>query len=471
MLQTLTPEAEQVIPLEACRYHPDAFAAHYLVDSLPLSIPDFHIEIYNDLADRNLTKIVEIAPTGFAKTSIVGFCAPLWIACYRHYNEVLYISGSGDFAAGRLRRVRAELENNEYIRQDFDLKPGSIWRDDELELSNGVRLLARGKGSQVQGMRPDIIILDDLEDDKEVRSEIERAHLWEWLNLIVFNRLAPGGRIFVIGSLISKLSYLNKLISPDAESRGWQHRIFKAQDKQGRSVWRERFSDIDIENRKRELSGMPGAFEALYQADVSMIQKYTFNMNWVRYWNVLPDDNFPLYAYIDPAVGVDIHNDYTAISIGGMDAQNNLYLVDFIKKRFNVESLELFDVLLALYDRYKLKGIGIETNGFQKFLKVFFDMKCKQVGKFPNIIEVNNSSLRTKEARISSLAPMFQSGKLLINRSHIGLITELEGYPEVDTDDGLDSLAGLKDIIVPGKLNANKGQPHRYQPRNPYINI
>jgi predicted phage terminase large subunit-like protein len=414
--------------------------------------------------------MVEIAPTGFAKTSVVAHAGVTWMTCYKHYREILYISGSHDFACYRLRVVRTELETNERIQRDFDISPGSVWRDDELSTSNDVRVLARGKGSQIQGMRPDIIILDDIEDDEDVRSEIKRAHLWEWLNVIVFNRLAPGGRIFVIGSLISKLSYLNKLIDKDAQDRGWKRRIFKAQIN-GKSSWPERFNNEQIEDRKRDLKGMPGVFEALYQADVSQIQKYHFKMDWLRYWETLPSDKFPLFAFVDPAVGTDIHNDFTAISVGGMDLQNQLWLVEFIKKRFNVETLELFDVLIALYDRYQLKGIGIETNGFQKFLKVFFDMKCKTLGKFPNIIEVKHDSTKSKEARISSLAPMFQSGKILIHREHYGLISELEGYPEVETDDGLDSLAGLKDIVVPGKLNANTGVPRQYRPMNPVINF
>jgi predicted phage terminase large subunit-like protein len=453
-----------------CENNPALFTTTYLEDSLPLKIADFHLKIYEDIADRSLLKVAEIAPTGFAKSSIVSHAAVCWITAYAHYGEVLYISGSHEFACARLRIVRNEIESNELLRADFGLDQGEVWKDDELIVNNKVRILARGKGSQIQGMRPDVIILDDLEDEEDVRSELKRAHLDEWLNLIVYNRLAPQGRIIAIGSLISKLCYLNKLTSKDAEERGWNHRIFKAQDN-GKSIWPERFTYSDLEDRKRSLTGMAGAFDALYQADVSKIQKYTFQMDWLRYWDKLPDDKLPMYAFVDPAVGVEVHNDYTAIAVGGLDLQGNLWVVDFIKKRFNVETLELFNVLFGLYDRWQLKGIGIETNGFQKFLKVFFERECARLRKYPSITEVKHDSKTSKEMRISSLAPLFQSGKIILHRNQFDLIAEIESYPEVETDDGLDALQGLKEMVVPGKLTANYGQIPRYQVGNRSINF
>ena len=458
---------------EICRNRPELFTAIYLKGSLPLRMPEFHVEIYSDIADRSLKKCAVVAPTGFGKSCVISFAAPLWMTCYQHYKQILYISASGGFASDRVRAIRAEVENNELLKQDFGLKPGELWKDDEIFITVGddkdaIRIMSRGKGSQTQGMRPDMVLLDDLEDDEAVRSETKRAHLKEWLNLVIFNRITPQDRIFVIGSLLSKLSYINNLLGVEGKQQGWTGRVYKAQVG-GRSTWQERFSDEDIETRKRDLLGMPGAFEAMYQADVSKIQKYTFQSIWLRRWDRLPSDRFPLFAYIDPAVGENIHHDFTAISVGGMDLQNNLWVVDFIKKRFNVETLELFNLLFAWYDRYKLKGIGIETNGFQKFLKVFFDLECKRLGKFPSIIEVVNGGKTNKAMRIASLAPLMQQGKIIVGRHHHELIAEVEGYPEVENDDGLDSLAGLKDLAVPGKISSNRGVAPRYQPSNPSI--
>ena len=454
--------------MEVCKDSPERFVVYYLKGSLELKIPSFHREIYSLEANSSLKRICVIAPTGFGKSSVVSLAFPVWASVYAKYNEILIISATSSFAEYRLRLISQELDNNDRIREDFGITRSDVWRSDEIILNNGVRILARGRGSQVTGMRPDLIIIDDMETEDQAKSEVERASLKEWFYKTLMNRPSPGGRIFMIGSISSKLAFLNNFITEEAK-KIWTTRIYKTA--QCHSIWQDKWSDKDLAQKKVELAPFTGIYEALYEADVSQIQKYTFQRHWLRYYDRLPENRFPLYVAVDPAIGNSIHSDYTAIAVGGKDLDGKLWIVDIIKKRFNVEALELFGALFQVYDSYKPIKVGIESVSFQKFLKVFFEQECRRMGKFPSVMEIKHDTKTSKQARISSLAPMFQSGNILIKHDMYDLISEYEAYPEVEHDDVLDAVSMLKDMVISGTRGSNRGVLPRYQARNKSINF
>lgn len=411
---------------------PAWFTSHYLKQTLPLEIPDFHVEIYDLAKDSSLKRVAIIAPTGFGKSSCVSLAFPLWASSYAHYAEILIISATAEFANYRLRLIKTEIESNDLLRDDFGIQQGDIWRDNEINLNNEVRILARGRGSQVTGMRPELIIVDDIETEDQAKSELERASLREWFYKTLMNRPAPGGRIFMIGSISSKLAFLNEFLTEESK-QVWETRVYRTT--QCHSIWDAKWSDSDLAKKKVELAPFPGIYEALYESDVTQIQKYTFQKDWLRFYDELPKEKFPLFVTVDPAIGEGIHNDYTAIIVGGMDTNGILWIADVIKQRFNVEALELFGALFQIYDRYKPVKIGIESVAFQKFLKVFFESECRRIGKYPLIVELKHDTPTTKQARISSLAPLFQSGRVMLKRDFYGLLSEYDAYPEVEHDD------------------------------------
>jgi predicted phage terminase large subunit-like protein len=423
---------------------------------MPLSIPEFHEEIYGLVANSSLKRICIIAPTGFGKSSVISFAVPIWAACYAHYKDILIVSASAEFAEYRLRLIKSEFQNNYSLSSDFQIVPSDLWRSDEIILSNGVRITAKGRGAQITGMRPDLIVVDDIETELQAKSEVERASIKEWFYKTLMNRPSPEGRIIMIGSISSKVAFLNNFNTEEAK----QIWFTKSYATEGcRSIWKERWSDDDLRKKKAELAPYSGIYEALYEADVSQIQKYTFKSEWLRYYNTKPEENLPVCIAIDPAIGQNLHNDYTAISVGCMDLKGQIWVLEFIKRKFNLEALELFTVLFNLYDIWRPVKIGIESIGFQKYIKLFFESECKTRGKYPNIIEITPETKTTKYARINGLAPFFQSGKILLKQDMFGLIEEINAYPEVEHDDGLDSLSMLKDMLLSTANlgNRNKG--------------
>jgi predicted phage terminase large subunit-like protein len=466
-LKSLNKEQLTELKPRLAENSPEIFVAHWLKDSLPLDIPQFHEDIYSMAADRSMKRVCIIAPTGFGKSSVVSLAIPVWAACYAHYQEILIVSATSEFANYRLRLIKNEMVNNDMIVNDFGIGTSDIWRENEIVLNNGVRIVARGRGAQVTGMRPDLIIVDDIETEEQAKSEVERASLNEWFYKTLMNRPAPEGRIFMIGSISSRLAFLTSFVTEEARSV-WNTRIYKTN--QCNSIWQAKWSDDELRKKKVELAPYAGIYEALYEADVSQIAKYTFKKDWLRFYDTLPE-GLTKYTVVDPAVGEGVHNDYTAIVTVGVDQIGNTYILDVIKKRFNVEALDLFSALFMVYDVYRPVKIGIESIGFQKFIKVFFEQECRKRGKYPDIVEIKHESMKTKQARISSLAAMFQAGTIRLRRDMYDLLSEYEAYPEVEHDDVLDALSMVKDLAVPMAHSANRGRVPVYRVANAAINF
>lgn len=160
---TLRQMCEEDIYLFAIRY-----CGHYLKKPSG-KLHKFLYKYFSDSFSASKTtqglRTAIAAPRGNAKSSIVSTILPLWCICYAKKKVVLLISDTSDQAQDFLSDVKAELEVNELIKQDFPNTSGkgSTWRQDKIRTKNGVTILALGTGNKVRGRRyqegrPDLVI-------------------------------------------------------------------------------------------------------------------------------------------------------------------------------------------------------------------------------------------------------------------------------------------------------------------------
>ena len=79
------------------------------------------------------------------------------------------------------------------------------WTTDRLVLTNSVVLQALGAGQSLRGVkhldqRPDLCLIDDLEDEESVRSPEARAAMMRWLFGALIPALTPDAKIRFIGN-------------------------------------------------------------------------------------------------------------------------------------------------------------------------------------------------------------------------------------------------------------------------------
>ena len=108
---------------------------------------------------------------------------------YKHY--ILLLSDSSEQAEGFLDEIKTELEENADLIEDFgSLKGEKTWRSNGILTKNDIKVEAIGSGKKVRGRkhrnwRPDLIVLDDIENDENVNTPEQRKKLKSWFEKAV----------------------------------------------------------------------------------------------------------------------------------------------------------------------------------------------------------------------------------------------------------------------------------------------
>lgn len=123
-----------------------------------------------------------------------------------------------------------------------ELRRGDIWTQTELRVAGATfgkdpSVQAVGVHGQIVGSRIDLLIIDDILDWENSRTEDEREKLWDWLQSSVIGRLTQGARMWVVGNAYHPKDVLHRL----AES-GVHAVRYPVIDDEGKPRWPEVWS-------------------------------------------------------------------------------------------------------------------------------------------------------------------------------------------------------------------------------------
>lgn len=223
------------------------FAQYYLADHFQSEPAPMHQRLAKEFpdwitADGRGYKLV-LWPRGFAKTTWAALVTPLWsvVFCKRHY--IVLMSDSLDQAKSYLETLKDQFETNERIIEDFGLLRGKTWKTDEIRClpsyaanltptgvdengnpvvrvkqSDTIFVKALGTRQKIRGRktkqyRPDLILMDDVENTIAVRSEMQRGTLLQLFDQDILKAGQPDTKFLIVGNLIhhdSLLANLNK---------------------------------------------------------------------------------------------------------------------------------------------------------------------------------------------------------------------------------------------------------------------
>lgn len=134
---------------------------------------------------------VVAAPRGHAKSTNFTFKDSLHAILYAYKHYILILSDSSEQAEGFLDDIKTELEDNANIIMDFgSLKGDKAWRTGVILTKTDIKAEAIGSGKKVRGRRhrnwrPDLIVLDDIENDENVNTPEQRRKLKNWFDKAV----------------------------------------------------------------------------------------------------------------------------------------------------------------------------------------------------------------------------------------------------------------------------------------------
>jgi len=199
------------------------------------------------------------------KSTIISLSYVLWAILGKQQKKcVIIISKNQQQVKTLLTNIRYELESNHLLSRDlgpFKVNEQEKWGvlSIELPLMNAC-IIAISRGQSIRGIkhgshRPDLIVIDDIEDSKSVDLN-ERNFVYEWFQNEVLTIGDQNTKIMIVGNLVRADSFMMKIMNNIEDNK--INGIFKAYpllDNHNRVLWPERFpSPEDIKNLQKQFT-------------------------------------------------------------------------------------------------------------------------------------------------------------------------------------------------------------------------
>jgi len=410
-----------------------------------------------------VTPVVVAAPREFAKTTITSFGYVLHQVCQGLRHFIIIGSDTEDLASDLTGYIYLELLYNERLKCDFGELVRDNWAVDDFVTLNDVRLKARGRGQRLRGLkhkqhRPDLIILDDVENDQQARSPDLVKKLLSWITGAIYPSIDAGGNLFWIGTILARKSALYTAIHAEEEPwKHWTRRIYRAlnedparQDAAPTSLWPSRHPVAKLLEQKRLMGSL--AFNREKQND-PVDEEGFFQEAWFQFYHPadLTGKDLIVAGFFDPSVGTGETADYKAVLTVGLERREMIfYVLDAYIRRGSLD--EALRAAFIRHEQWNYWLFGVEDNLFQRLLLREFDRLSKERGI---VLPVRGVTARTaKETRISRLSALVERGQIRFCRGQGNqdlLLEQLLYFPAKTVhDDGPDALEGAVGLLEGG---------------------
>jgi phage terminase large subunit-like protein len=339
-------------------------------------------------------------------------------------------------------------------------------------ISNGTLVLPRGYGQQIRGQlygsdRPDLIIVDDLEDSEGVLSDEQRAKKKEWFFGDVLGAVDASKyhKIVYIGNMLHEDCLLANLL----ENPDWVSFRYPIADDDMHSLWPEKYSDEYIAKLYRFYKNehLLDVFYREYMCQSMAREGAPFDSKCFQYYS--PEELKKLFVefvvLVDPAKSTGSSACDTAVVGVGIDALNNrFYVHDIDYGRWHPN--EIVDNAMAMCQRLGARVLGVEEAGSGEFISwpIKNELRRRAANveyvkltprKGPSQYVPNGSSQQGKDSRIGhALVGLYRNGLVYHNREHRHvdqLERQLLEFPRGKRKDIIDALSYVAQLMETGE--------------------
>lgn len=435
-----------------------------------------------------------LLPRDHGKSAMVAYRVA-WEITRNPAVRILYISSTANLAEKQLKFIKDILDSKIYRRYwpemtHPDEGKREKWTSSEISVDHPLRkaeairdptIFTGGLTTGLTGMHCDIAVLDDVvvkenayteEGREKVRSQysllasIEGADAYEW---VVGTRYHPADLYADMQQIKVELFDDNgELVSEEFVYEVFERQVEDIGDGTGQFLWpRQQRTDgkyfgfdqrILAQKRAKYLDKTQ--FRAQYYNDPNDAESAPISRDLFQYYNknhisissgsvYYNSRRLNVFAAVDFAYSLGKRRDYTSIVVVGVDAFNNVYILDI--ERFKTDKIkEYFDKILSLHQRWGFRKIRAEVSGAQSVIvKEIKDNYIRTLGLSLSVDEFRpNRHMGSKEERIiASLSPRYENQQIWHYKGGNCEILEeelvLQNPPHDDIKDCLASVIGI----------------------------
>lgn len=430
------------------------------------------------------------APRGEAKSTVVSLVFVLWciVRGLKHYPII--IMDAYEQSVEMLEAVKAELEANPRLASDFPAAcgRGRVWRVGCILTANDIKVEAFGSGKRIRGRRhgphrPDLAVLDDIENDENVATPAQRDKLQAFVTKGVLSLGPADDSMDVV--LIGTVLHYDSVLARFLRNPLWNRKVFKAviQWPDRMDLWDQWEQLLLTADTPQAGEAAAEAFYAAHRADMDrgaqvswpavrplvrlMVKRArdgheAFDSeqqndplsgddapfaNCIGFW-VQRENDWVFYGSCDPSLGLKGQSrDPSALLVGGYSRARGVLNVVEAKIRKRTPDRIIIDII-ELQREWQCVMWAIEAIQFQAFLHSELLKRSAKAGVPVPAIAVKPNV--DKLLRIEGIQPFVASGQILLHPSQTTLVEQLRHFPKADHDDGPDALEMLWQLATRG---------------------
>ena len=297
--------------------------------------------------------------------------------------QMLYISSNQKQTMVHMRDID-KLFNHPMLKK---FKPARGWAIGNITLTNGNQILERSVGSQIRGLHPQEIIIDDPLKEFSIAG-IQKVSDWFYGDMIP--TLHHSASLRVIGTPFSYTDIYQQL----SENPAYTLRTYPCLNALNEPLWPNRWDYDSLMERKAEVGSL--MFTREYMCVPISTGTSLFNPEYLDAAKnsslVLKPhrrEGYKYYVGIDPAISTD--GDYNVITVLEVDDNENKSIV-YVDRAKGVEFRENIQKVKLINQIFRPEAILFETNTFAKS----FTQELRQVADL-NLHDFNTTRKKKQE--------------------------------------------------------------------------
>ncbi len=483
------------------------FCSTFLAENFYSPFTSLHDKIINKMdTNKQKSKVVIAATRGLGKTTLCRGRAAKAIL-YAESKFLIYLSTSATHAEQQTENLKKDLLYSPLVRNIFGNVKTSYqsdvdesWSKKTWMASVGVPcecnktpigrciycgtngdmhftlVLPRGDGQQMRGLvwkaptgeniRPDFVIVDDLEDDLTIENEeIRRKRKLWFFGAVrqVFPKYVKDWKFIYIDTVKHEDALIVDLLnSPD-----WESEQLSICGDDLKSLAPDFMSDKEIKEEyeeyrrqglldvfAREIMSQPISKEdAIFKQDMFKSYKED-DEDFIK--NILP--NLENVVIVDPAKTAKRHSAETGFIVWGVSLTGNaLYLRYAAGEKLHPDAVE--DRAIELCDQFNARVLGVEQTGSGEFVTYPFMNRVVSLGKNIEVIPLNAKKGQGefagigggKKMRVASMVSYYRRGVVYHNEvGCAGYELQLLSFPRPKRWDMIDAAGYITEMLDKG---------------------
>ena len=469
-------------------------------DFLRSETPHFHFEMADAIDNQDIKQLAIILPRGHGKT-VLTKASIIKDFCFLDTDMHFYawVSATQRLSVGNMDYIKHHFEYNESLIYYFGKLKGRKWTEEDIELSNGCKLISKSNVAGIRGgaklhKRYDLIILDDFEHEQNTITQDARAKNANLVTAVVYPALEPHtGRLRVNGTPVHYDSFINNLLTSHAKARkgstefAWKVITYKAIRSDGTALWDSWFPLTKLDEKKKFYrdSGTPSKFYQEYMMEVMSAEDAVWTYKHIQYYDgfyervdsqnyiSIDGERVPVNTFIgcDPATDIDTkESDFSVIMVVAVDVNNNLYVLEYERHRSIptlgakdkqgklIDKKGVVDYIMELHEKYKCTSSTVEDVAMNRSVFQALNDERRRLNKFNiSVIPEKPGGTQKRNRIYSGLSGRFSLGAVFLKENQFDLINEIVTFgPRMAHDDTIEALYYANLYTFPANLVQNK---------------